>query len=57
MMCPCTITSSPARSFRISAGSVIGKVSSCVATQNSLSNSTVPSAAMCAEARRAAQHW
>src|SRR3954469_9682861 len=31
MMCPCTVTSSPARSFRISAGSVIGKVTSCVA--------------------------
>src|SRR5262245_58905169 len=28
MMWPCTVTSSPARSFRISAGSVIGKVTS-----------------------------
>src|SRR4051794_3175752 len=32
MMWPCTVTSSPARSFRISAGSVIGNVTSCVAT-------------------------
>src|SRR6059058_4563165 len=31
MMCPCTITSSPARSLRISASSVIGNVTSCVA--------------------------
>src|SRR5690349_2569952 len=26
MLCPCTVTSSPARSFRISCGSVIGNV-------------------------------
>src|SRR5712671_4670879 len=31
MMCPCTVTSSPARSLRISCGSVIGNVTSCVA--------------------------
>src|SRR6476620_10935745 len=31
MRCPCTTTSSPARSFRISSGSVIGNVTSCVA--------------------------
>src|SRR5918912_526486 len=31
MMCPCTTTSSPARSFRISCGSVTGNVTSCVA--------------------------
>src|SRR5207247_1091279 len=31
MMCPCTITSSPARSLRISCSSVIGNVTSCVA--------------------------
>src|SRR6185503_8945915 len=31
MMWPWTVTSSPARSFRISAGSVIGKVTSCFA--------------------------
>src|SRR6478752_7755132 len=30
MMWPCTTTSSPARSFRISSGSVIGNVTSCV---------------------------
>src|SRR5712691_4058348 len=31
MMWPCTVTSSPARSLRISCGSVIGNVTSCVA--------------------------
>src|SRR4051794_24111902 len=31
MMWPCTVTSSPARSLRISASSVIGNVTSCVA--------------------------
>ncbi len=31
MMWPCTVTSSPARSFRISCGSVIGKVTSWLA--------------------------
>src|SRR3954454_18177603 len=31
MMCPWTVTSSPARSFRISCGSVTGNVTSCVA--------------------------
>src|SRR5246127_3323547 len=31
MMWPCTTTSSPARSLRISSGSVIGNVTSCVA--------------------------
>src|SRR4051795_11064162 len=31
MMWPCTITSSPARSFRISSGPEIGNVTSCVA--------------------------
>ena len=58
MMWPWTITSSPARSFRISCSSVIGNVTSCVAMlYASRSKSTVPSAAMCAVARRAAQHW
>src|SRR5436305_1586709 len=32
MMWPCTVTSSPARSLRISCSSVIGNVTSCVAT-------------------------
>src|SRR5947199_69621 len=32
MMCPCTTTSSPAWSLRISCGSLIGNVTSCVAT-------------------------
>src|SRR6185436_9698676 len=32
MMWPCTVTSSPARSFRISAGSVMGNVTSWTAT-------------------------
>ena len=58
MMWPCTVTSSPARSLRISCGSVIGNVTVWLAiAQNSRSKSMEPSAAMCAEARRAAQHW
>ena len=58
MMWPCTVTSSPARSLRISCGSVIGNVTSWLAiAYASRSKSTVPSAAMCAVARRAAQHW
>src|SRR4029079_5345240 len=36
MMWPWTITSSPARSFSISAGSVIGNVTSCVAISSRL---------------------
>src|SRR5918992_5231335 len=36
MMWPCTMTSSPARSFRISCGSVMGKVTSCCAIASEL---------------------
>src|SRR6476660_8719931 len=36
MMWPCTTTSSPARSFRLSSGSVIGNVTSCVGNRSRL---------------------
>ena len=55
-MWPSTVTRSPARSLRMSS-SEAGNVSLCSAIYASRSNSTDPSAAMCAEARRAAQHW